>query len=220
MRTLALFDFDGTMAPGDSIVAYLRVARRLGALSKKEYGRIGRCAIKWLLGGMDDRAFKERALRFRIGLPYARREALDQCFAQDVLLPTVYPAARACLEKRRAEGCLTLLVSASTEHYMRYIAWALGFDGLLCTQVSAEGQVGPNCKGEEKCNRVRTYLAEQGVEADFAASYAYGNGKSDAPMLAMCGHPVLINARLGLKLRFPKAPRESWAKKKRRPPEK
>ena len=220
MRTLALFDFDGTMAPGDSIVAYLRIARRLGALSKKEYARIGRCALKWLRGGMSDQAFKQRALLFRMTLPYPRREALDQCFAQDVLLPMVYPAARACLEKRRAEGCLTLLVSASTENYMRYVAWGLGFDGLLCTPISSSGEVGTNCKGEEKCRRVKAYLAEQGVEADFAASYAYGNGRSDAPMLAMCGRPVLVNARFSLKRRFPHAPRERWTKKTRRPPEK
>ena len=44
-RALALFDFDGTLIRGDSILAYLRHARRLKALSRGEYLKLGLHAI-------------------------------------------------------------------------------------------------------------------------------------------------------------------------------
>ena len=63
-RTLALFDFDGTLIPGDSIVSFVRFARKKGVLSRREYAGILLCTVKYLLGSLTDGEMKTRSLRF------------------------------------------------------------------------------------------------------------------------------------------------------------
>ncbi len=209
-RTLALFDFDGTLIPGDSIVAFVRFARRRGALSRRGYARVLFSTVKYLLGGMTDGEMKTRSLAFLQGLSREEGEALSRDFVKQELLPRVYADGKAALQKHRENGDLTLLVSASTDNYMRYVAQALGFDALLCTELTDGFAVESNCKGPEKVRRIHEWLREHGVEADFSASFAYGDSKSDESMLRLCGHPVLVNPRKALKERMPEGQIVSW----------
>ena len=107
-------------------------------------------------------------------------------------------------------GKKMLLVSASTDNYMRIAADALGFDALLCTELTADHAVKENCKGAEKARRVRAWLRESGVEADWAASYAYGDSKSDESVLRLCDHPVLVNPKRALRRAMPEAETAVW----------
>lgn len=207
---LALFDFDGTMIKGDSIVAYLRLARRMNALSRREYWKVAWQTLRYYAGRVSGEEAKSRALRFRQRLDQARRDALDAAFAREELVPRVYADARACLEEHCRQGHKTLLVSASTENYMRFVAEALRVDALLATPVDERGAVGPNCKGEEKIRRVKDWLSRQGLTADYAASYAYGDSKSDLPMLRLCGHPCLVNPKKALKKAAGGMPEARW----------
>ena len=209
-RTLALFDFDGTLIPGDSIVAFVRFARRRGALSRREYAKVFFSTVKYLLGGLTDGEMKTRSLAFLQGLPREEGEKLSRDFVKQELLPRVYRDGKETLEKHRENGDLLLLVSASTDNYMRFTAEALGFDALLCTELTDSFAVESNCKGPEKVRRVEEGLRDHGVEADFPASYAYGDSKSDESMLRLCGHPVLVNPRKALKERMPEGQIVSW----------
>ena len=215
LQTMAIFDFDGTMIAGDSIVAYLRLALRLGAVSPGEYGKVCWHTIRYALGLISDEAVKTRALRFRAQLSPEKRNALDAVFALEKLVPRVYPQARECLEKHRAAGHRLVLVSASTENYMRYVADALGFDALLCTPVAKDGRVEKNCKGEEKVRRIKAWMEAEGITADFSASFAYGDSVSDLPVLRLCGHPCLVNPRRALRRALPRALEVRWREKRR-----
>ena len=97
------------------------------------------------------------------------------------------------------EGKLLVLVSASTENYMRFVADTLGFDTVLCTPIEADGTIRRNCKGEKKTQRIKDWLAENGLTADFPSSFAYGDSKSDLPMLRLVGHPVQVNPKKALR---------------------
>ena len=209
-RTLALFDFDGTLIPGDSIVSFVRFARKKGVLSRREYAGILCCTVKYLLGGMTDGEMKTRSLRFLRSLPREEGEALAGDFVRSVLMPSVYRDGKAALQKHRDRGDLTVLVSASTDNYMRRAAQALGFDAVLCTELTADFAVESNCKGPEKARRVKEWLAQNGVAADWAASYAYVDSKTAESMLRLCGHPVLVNPRKALKKRMPEGNIVSW----------
>ena len=209
-RTLALFDFDGTLIPGDSIVSFVRFARKKGVLSRREYAGILLCTVKYLLGGLTDGEMKTRSLRFLRSLPREEGEALAGDFVASVLMPSVYRDGKAALQKHRERGDLTVLVSASTDNYMCLVAEALGFDAVLCTELTENFSVESNCKGPEKARRVKEWLAQNGVEADWAASFAYGDSKSDESMLRLCGHPVLVNPRKALKKRMPEGNIVSW----------
>lgn len=206
---LALFDFDGTLIRGDSIFAYLRHARRLGAVSFRENARLVLEIIPWLMKKKSDAELKSQALAFYFRLPESRRYALDRSFAEEVLAPRVFSQGRECLKMHRRQGRLIFLVSASTENYMQFVADVLDVDGLLCTPL-ADQSVGANCKGEEKVRRIEAELKAWGLTPDWDASYAYGDSASDLPMLRLCGHPTLVNPGKKLRRLMPDWPCLVW----------
>ena len=209
-KALALFDFDGTMLPGDSIVAYVGYARKKGLLSLFGYLKTWSAAMAYLMKRISAEESKTRALAFRQALGEKERAELDRAFVREALLPGIYPQAREALEKHRREGKITLLVTASTENCMRCVSEALGFDGLLASPIDAQGRVFGNCKGEEKVKRVREWLAARNILPDFSSSFAYGDSKSDLPMLRLCGHPVQVNPKKKLKKAAPEMDTVTW----------
>ena len=206
----AFFDFDGTMIPGDSIAAFVRYARKRGIMPRREFFRALLAAARYVLGLMSAADSKNAALRFRMRLSEEDREALDRDFVRDCLLPRIYPQAKACIAAHRQAGQQPVIVTASTENYMRIVADSLNISALLATPLNPDGTVGENCRGEEKPRRIRAWLQEQGREADFAASYAYGDSKSDLPMLLMCGHPVQVNPKRALRKAAPDMEKVIW----------
>ena len=215
MRSFAFFDFDGTLIPGDSIAAFVPYARKRGLMPRKEFFRALLAAAGYVLGLVSAADSKNAALRFRMNLNPADREALDRDFVRNCLLPRVYPQAKACLNFHRQAGREPVLVTASTENYMQIIPDELGFSALLATPLNPDGTVGENCKGKEKPRRIREWLQQQGREADFSASFAYGDSKSDLPMLLLCGHPVQVNPKKALRKAAPDMETVYWSEKDR-----
>ena len=211
-QPLALFDFDGTLIPGDSIVALVRYARKRGVLSLGDSLRAAFAALGYGLGLVSAADSKNAALRFRMRLTEQERDALDRAFVKECLLPIVYPQGKACIERHRQAGRVPVIVTASTENYMRYVAEALNIPVLLATPMKPDGTIGDNCKGEKKPRRIRRWLDERGIQADFAASYAYGDSKSDLPMLRMCGHPVQVNPKKALRKAAPDMEKKIWGR--------
>lgn len=209
-QALACFDFDGTMIRGDSIVAYLRFACRRG---KASFGRLAAAAghtALYFLHGESGEEVKTHALSFLAGLSPKDRAALDEDFVRQDLLPRLYPDALERWRAHQREGKKMLLVSASTDNYMRFVAAYLQADALLCTRLLPDGRVADNCKGEEKVRRIEAWLRETGVQADWPASFAYGDSLSDLPMLALAGHPVQVNPKKKLQKKAPSMERVCW----------
>ena len=209
-RELALFDFDGTLLSGDSIVAYMRWARRNRLIGVGDFLSVCAGSIGFTLGLVSSEDSKTRALRFRQDFPLQAREDMDRRFVREELLPKVYQKARETLRRHAEAGRVCLLVTASTENYMRYVSEDMGFHALLATPVDENGVVRHNCRGEEKIKRIRQWMEESGIEADLSASYAYGDSKSDLPMLLLCGHPVQVNPKRALRRAAPGMPVEHW----------
>ena len=212
-RSLAVYDFDGTMIRGDSIAAYLLFAARRGCLSP--FGLLGAAGWGLLqrLGRADAGRAKAKALRFRRRMTPGAREALDSEFAGR-LFRRVRPAALLRMAADQAAGRYMVLLSASTDHYMAPLNRLLGFDLLVCTHEADLDDPAGNCRDAEKVRRLRAALAEQGVEADWAGSWAYADSAGDEPVLGLVGHPVLVSPsrRTARKLggRFPV---EDWTAK-------
>ncbi len=208
--TLALFDFDGTMCPGDSIIRYVRAARGHGLMSRRQLFHAALCGLKFLMNIQSSDAMKSEALSFLGALTDAGRAQFDRDFALKTLLPRVSPEAFKRLNAHREKGDRTLLVTASTENYMRYVAESLGFDALLATPVTARGVVSGNCHGDEKARRISAYLNENAPDADLAASFAYGDSAGDLPMLRMVGHGYRVNPKRKLTRLAPDLPALFW----------
>ena len=210
-RTLAVYDFDGTMIRGDSIVAYLAFAVRRGCLSPFGLAAAAGWGLAQRLGAADAAKAKARALRFRKRMTPEQRRALDEAFAER-LFHRVRPAALLRMAADQAAGRYMVLLSASTDHYMEPLNRLLGFDLLVCTRERDLDRPEGNCRGAVKADRLKAALSEQGVTADWADSWAYGDSAGDAAVLELVGHPVLVcpgrAARNKLAGRFPV---EDWS---------
>ena len=208
--SLALFDFDGTLIPGDSVAYYLRFAREEGAVSMGEFLRALWAATLYGMKRMTDADSKSIGLAFRKRHDQKYLDELDRKFVQQVLLPKVYADGKKQIAAHRQEGSILVLVSASTENYMRFVAEELGFDAVLCTPIEPDGTIQRNCKGEKKVQRIKDWLTENGRTADFPSSFAYGDSKSDLPMLRLVGHPIQVNPKKALRKLAPEMDELIW----------
>lgn len=187
-RTVAAFDFDGTLTRRDtllqflaSIVGWPRVAAALGVHARR------------LVRDRD--VAKERLLvRLLAGRPDDELRRAGHAYAQTI---RIEPQMRERMAWHRAQGHELVIVSASLDLYLDEVARSLGVEHTLCTtlEVDAEGRctgrlLGGNCRGPEKAKRLRTYLGD--APDDDLVLWAYGDSRGDHEMLAMADHPVRV----------------------------
>lgn len=195
-RTVAAFDFDGTLTRRDTFMPFL--ARGLG------WPRFALALLTcspWLAGYAlrlvrNDVAKQQLMLATLKGKSMADMEDwTTQWLARD-FPGQLREDAMARLAWHQQQGHCCVMVSASPDIYLARVAGQLGFDGLLCTEMAVEGSrlTGlmrtPNCHGEQKVVRLKAWLAERfgaGV-VDRLTLYAYGDTSGDKPMLRMADH--------------------------------
>ncbi len=199
-RIAALFDFDGTLTRRDTMLPFLLFILRKNPRSLFSLPRLGFLATPYALGLLSKESIKGAALHLWRRVPENRRQEILCEFYDDAIRPRLLSAGVARLEWHRAQGHLTVMVSASVDSYLSLVAERLQFGHLLCTRTELEPAPrvsGPNCYGEEKVRRLR---AEPWFgEVDWAASYAYSDHISDLPMLRLCGRPVAANPKPDLR---------------------
>ncbi len=184
-RTVAAFDFDGTLTRRDtmlpflvSVVGWPKVARALGS----EAYRLAR----------DRDVAKERVLvRTLAGMPHDELRDAGRAFARRI---EITPEMRQRVAWHRREGHDVVIVSASLELYLSEVARTLSVEHTFCTQLEVDEDarctgrlVGGNCRGAEKASRLRAYLGDGDV-----VLWAYGDSSGDREMLAMAHHPVRV----------------------------
>lgn len=220
LKTYALFDFDGTLIHGDSIVLLCLYARRKGWLDRKGLLKAVGTAFLYGVKLCTPVRAKESALAFLAGRPWAEVDAIARSFCEEVLLPRFRPEGLATIAKHRQAGDTVLLISASSDFYLRHLQEALGVDDVIGTRFDVDargvftGRVcGDNCRGVQKALRLAEYLAAKGDRLDYEPSAAYGDSLGDLPMLRLCGRKVGVNPRprLWRRLRhLPGAARVRW----------
>ncbi len=201
-KTYALFDFDGTLIRGDSIILLCLYARRKGLMSARGAAAVAWTALLYGLRLCPPRTSKERALSFLRGRSAAEVGDIARDFVETVLVPRLRPEGLEAIRRHRAEGHEVLLVSASSIFYLKLLKDTLGVTDIIATKLDAtengvfEGRVcGENCRGVEKGLRLAEYLAATDGELDYESSVAYGDSCGDLPMLRLCGHKVAVNPK-------------------------
>jgi len=189
---LAIYDFDGTLINGDSIVAYLRSACRAGLLKKSALVMSALRGVLSKTGLIDPQLAKARAMSALAACAAPDRlRAFDLDFAAGLYSRIRQDGLRQ-LERDRREGYMILLVTASTDNYMVPLAQRLDVDALICTKTDELKNPGSNCRGREKARRVREYLKQNGISPDWARSRAYADSASDLALLSLTGQPFLV----------------------------
>ncbi len=194
-RGVAAFDFDGTIAKGDSLLPFLKraVGRRAVAgavfshlpqllrvkLTNTQHGKVKEKFIETLLAGKE--------------LDVMQRHA--QSYAQHMVETQVFTQAKERIAWHKAHGHETIMVSASPDIYLKPTAELLGIDHAITTSLEVNNGrltgrfVGNNVRDTEKERLLRDYLNNEPVEL-----WAYGNSDGDKQMLAMADHPYWANS--------------------------
>jgi HAD superfamily hydrolase (TIGR01490 family) len=195
----AFFDLDRTLISGSSAFTLAIQARKAGLIPTHEFVRdaVGAIAFK-LFGASDDTTdeVRQRILGAVTGIRQADLQGLNAEIIPR-LMERVRPEAKRLLERHRASGRDTYIVSAAPQEIVEPLAHALGMTGGIGTRSAVEngtytGELdGPFCYGEGKVEAIAAIAAWN--HYDLAQSYAYSDSASDLPMLEALGHPVAVN---------------------------
>jgi HAD superfamily hydrolase (TIGR01490 family) len=196
-RTVAAFDFDGTLTHHDSLVPFLMRVRGRAAVMRALVS-----SAPVLLASATGRESRERGKE-------ALLIATVNGWWVDELGPAVDEYAREVVEKRlrpdrverlrwhQEQGHEVVLVSASPELYVGRVGELLGCAGVIATQLEVDRRgrltgrlFGDNVWGVEKERLLREWLAGDAVRL-----YAYGDSDGDAQMLAMADVGVRLGGR-------------------------
>lgn len=196
----AFFDFDDTLAKGDSIFPYLLYAIKRGLAPKWQLLKAAAGFIRWKIQPSSGRRVKEMSLSFIKGRSVEEMDAFARDFFRDVQQKYFFEDAAPELFRLREQGVKIVVVSASSDSYMKVLPEFLPVDAVICTACEvADGQytgkIGKNCKGEEKVSRINAWLKEQSLSIEKEKSSGYGDSPSDAPMLLLTAHPTLVNPK-------------------------
>ncbi len=185
-KTLALFDFDGTLTRADTMFAFLRFV--VGDL---RFGLgmawMGPLLVLQRLGAIQAAVAKERLLlHFFAGMPREVLEGQARKFHDQVVPTILRPEGLTRLSALQAAGAEVALVTASLDLWTAPFAAAKGMT-LLATPARWDikgtfaGLGGNNCNGPEKAARIKTRF-NLGA---YTQIEAYGDTSGDREMLAL-----------------------------------
>ena len=201
-------DFDDTLAKGDSILPYLLYCIRRGLAPRRQLLKAALAFLRWKIQPSTGRAAKETSLSFIAGRTVAEMDEIARDFFREKQSKRFFREGVSEMQRLREKGVKVVVVSASSDVYMRVLPEFLPCDDVICTVCETmdgvyTGKVGKNCKGEEKVARIQAWLEERDLSINRAASSGYGDSPSDAPMLLLTGTPVLVNPKKKLRARIP-----------------
>jgi phosphatidylglycerophosphatase C len=216
-RTVAAFDFDGTLTSGGSVLPFLVSLRGLWPVVRVVAALAPKLARSALVGGTAaDEAKEQMFTRLLGGLPTELVNDRSVIFAERHLARHLRQDARLRLQWHQRQGHHVVIVSASPECYVRHAGELLGVDGVLATRLAVGGgglltggYEGKNCRGAEKYARLVVHLRANGLLGggdDQPELWAYGNSRGDLRMLRAADHGIDAGllGPLGRLRRFPR----------------
>ena len=109
------------------------------------------------------------------------------------------------MQRRKDEGCVVVVVSASFEPIVIRAMESHPFDAQISTRmkVAPDGTYtrevdGNPIEGEEKLIVLKRWCDRRFGEGNWELAYAYGDHHSDEPLLAAAQHPFVVSPNTGL----------------------
>lgn len=198
-RVAAFFDLDKTIIATSSASAFARPLYASGLLTRRDVLRTAFARTLFQLGGAD--AVQTERLRAALastvtGWDVAELEALVADTLETAIRPVVFAEALELIAAHHRAGHDVVIVSASGAEVVEPIARLLGADDLVATRMEVvdgryTGNVASYAYGPAKADAIRELAAARGY--DLAASHAYSDSITDAPMLEAVGHAAVVN---------------------------
>ena len=201
---LAVFDFDGTLFPQDTLPFLLRQWHTQGRSFKKlikAYASVGVLYVRYKMGArglsreMMRRTALQRVTRIFEGMSEAE---VSEFFRQnaELIVPLLRESVLDELKKAKSAGYHTVLLSGGYQTLMEHVGEMIGVDAVIATAIYYKGGMADTHReldivcGDGKADSL--VAAFEGREVDWQGSIAYADSYSDLPILRMVGHPVAV----------------------------
>lgn len=190
-QKIALFDFDRTVISKDSIfILYDVTARKIPGFRAKLYKEL-------VTGSLfrSPKAVKKNVKNSFLSMLSYYTEDEIKAFVYEDVMAYAFKEAVDEIYALKAAGYYLLLVSASVEDYLKYVADVLPFDHIIGTKTDEDFEmVGDNNKHAKKVDNILAHLTEKGMEIDYENSVAYSDSlAADRPMMELVKTRYLIN---------------------------
>lgn len=212
-KKFAVFDIDGTLIRWQLYHAAAERMAKQGLLGEGAYDAIQQARAVW-----KKREHKEAFRAYELEVIKAYMSALPKLSVADFnkivdeiaheYKEQTYRYTRDLVKKLKADGYLLLAISGSHQELVEHVGQQYGFDDCVGTQyLQKDGYF----TGEEvfvagdKQKALNELIAKH--DLSLKGSYAVGDSKSDASMLAIVEHPIAFNPDQAL---FDIATKEGW----------
>lgn len=194
-KKVALFDFDNTVMQGDSIRYLLRYHLKRYPWHVYKFIKV---AVLYLLSLLKIVSFEKSKSALLFPILYMDNDEIAS-FYKNNLESHYYQNVVAEMQKRKEEGYVVVLCTASIEAYMKYNQ--LPIDQLIGTRTQIQNKkikvIGKNCKNEEKIVRIQEYFESENIVIDYDNSYGYSDSNHDIPMLSLVHNRKRILLKTG-----------------------
>lgn len=185
-RTVCVYDFDGTITFGDTLLQFIRFARGDKAFISG-FARHALPVMGYKVGLYPNWKAKQRIFsHFFKGMMYSEFRELGLQFSES-LDKNVRPRALASIKDSRRRGSRLYVVSASMEEWIGPWCDRNGIHKVLCTraEVDMSGRLtgrflGNNCYGREKLER----LLQEEPDRSAYKLLVYGDSRGDRELIA------------------------------------
>lgn len=194
-RSVAAFDFDGTLSRRDTLVPFLaKVAGR--ARFVQVCTQLGLLGARRRVDVRDRDELKVEMVRrlFR-GRSETELRRQGEWYARDLLANELNPEVLRRVEQHRTAGHEVLFVSASLVYYLDPLARELDLQGVIAVEPAVDGDTltgeltHPNVRAEQKALRLRDWLGEPPEgPLQHTELWAYGNSSGDHALLELADH--------------------------------
>lgn len=185
-KSIAFFDFDGTITTKDTLLEFIRFSKGnfkffVGFLLNVPY------LVAYKMKIISNQTAKEKILGFFFkNTPVDKFSELCSSFSKNILPKLIRSKALEEIRKLEGQGFLIVVVSASPQNWIQSWAGETGVELIAsCLEVKEEKLTGKllgrNCHGEEKVRRI----SEKHIIANYDTIYAYGDTSGDLPMLKL-----------------------------------
>jgi phosphatidylglycerophosphatase C len=190
-RGVAVWDVDGTLIRGDTLLPFLR--RFVGTIA---LGRTVLASAAHRQHRLDARSAAKAAVLQRV-LGGRQQRVVDQVartYAADLMRQRMRPDCLRRWQWHRQRGHRLVLASASLEEYLRPLGMLLGADEVIASRMEVvngwlSGRMATtNCRGKHKAERVHEHLRQRGGHP----VWVYGNSAADRPTMALADFPIAV----------------------------
>jgi HAD superfamily hydrolase (TIGR01490 family) len=196
----AFFDLDKTVIARSSMMAFARPFRRAGLVNRRALLRGAATQYLYVRRGAGPKQLariQRSVLAVTAGWDQAQVSRIVAEHLANAVDPIIYTDAVRVIAAHRQAGRRIFLVSAAPEEIVEPIGRRLGVDETIASRACIDeqgcfaGTLERYAYGAAKAALMGEAARQHGI--DLAASWAYSDSVTDAPMLEIVGHPVAVN---------------------------